>query len=168
MAELVIQTIYEQYKKDVYTYLFSLTHDKTLSEDLTSEVFISAIKALPGFKGNSDIKTWLFSIARYLWYGHLRKNKKEPTTQDLTEVYLSDGSNLEVNFLSKEIVQRIHDLLHEESDKNRDIVLMRIDGYSFYEIAKKHCLSESSARVLDFRIKNRIKEILIKEGYSYE
>lgn len=168
MAELVIQTIYEQYKKEVYAYLFSLTHDKTLSEDLTSEVFISAIKSLPGFKGNSDIQTWLFSIARYQWYGYLRKNKKEATAQDLTEVYLSDGSNLEASFLSKEIIQRIHDLLLQECDKNRDVVLMRIDGYSFYEIAQKHCISESSARVLDFRIKNKIKEILIKEGYSYE
>ena len=168
MAELVIQTIYAQYKNEVYAYLLSLTHDKPLSEDLTSEVFISAIKSLHSFKGYSDIKTWLFSIARYQWYGYLRKNKKEATTQDLTEVYLSDGSNLEATILSKEFVGRIHDLLLQESDKNRDVVLMRIDGYSFYEIAQKHNISESSARVLDFRVKNKVKEILIKEGYSYE
>ncbi|ACL20495.1 RNA polymerase RpoE-like sigma-24 subunit [Desulfitobacterium sp. LBE] len=168
MADSVMQKVYEQHKDAVYAYLLSLTHSKTLSEDLTSEVFISAIKSLPGFKGNSDLKTWLFSIARYTWYGHLRKSKKELTPEDLLEVYFSDPAGLESTLLTQELLDRIHDLLNREPDKNRDIVLMRIEGYSFYEIARKHQISESSARVLDFRTKHKIRTILLKEGYSYE
>ena len=52
--------------------------------------------------------------------------------------------------------------------KRMQIVLMRIDGYSFHEIGKKLLISESSARVIDFRTKKKLKEILLKEGYSYE
>lgn len=45
---------------------------------------------------------------------------------------------------------------------------MRIEGYSFYEISIKHEVSESSARVIDFRAKKKIKEILEKEGLKDE
>ena len=61
---LIIKKIYEEYKKDVFVYLMSLTNDTCLSEDLVSETFLSAIKSIYRFKGESSIKTWLFSIAR--------------------------------------------------------------------------------------------------------
>lgn len=75
MAEITVQFLYQKYKNDVYAYLISLTHDKTLSEDLTSETFLGAIKSLSKYKGEADIKTWIFSIARFKWYEYIRKNK---------------------------------------------------------------------------------------------
>ena len=62
MAKINIQTIYEQNKQDVYSYLLSLTHNKSLSEDLTSDVFLGAIKSLPAFRGNSSIKLGCFPL----------------------------------------------------------------------------------------------------------
>ncbi len=70
---MLLKKIYEEYKQDVFKYLVSLTHDVSLSEDLVSETFLSALKSLHKFKGQSTIKTWLFSIARNKWYEHLRK-----------------------------------------------------------------------------------------------
>lgn len=168
MAKQMIQILYEQYKNDVYTYLLSLTHSKPLSEDLTSDVFLGAIKALAAFKGESSIKTWLFSIARYKWYEHLRKTKKELNTEELLGVYLSDSIDTEVAVFTKEFARRVYSLLEQEPDKNKDIVLMRVEGYSYFEIAQKHHISESSARVLDFRTKGRLRAALLKEGYASE
>ncbi len=168
MAKITIQTIYEQNKNDVYSYILSLTHNKSLSEDLTSDVFLGAIKALAAFKGNSSIKTWLFSIARYKWYEHLRKSKKELAPEDLMRIYLSEDTNLETTMMTKELVGRIYELLEQEPNKNKEIVLMRVDGYSYYEIAQKHNISESSARVIDFRTKVKIRANLLKEGYTSE
>ena len=45
---------------------------------------------------------------------------------------------------------------------------MRIDGYSYYEIASKHKISENSARVVYFRAKSKIRKYLEKEGFRYE
>ena len=41
--------------------------------------------------------------------------------------------------------------------------MKRIDGYSYYEIAEKYGISEGSARVIDFRMKKKIRDILEKE-----
>lgn len=77
-----IKNVYDKYKQDIYVYLIGLTHNQALAEDLTSEVFVAAIKSLPNFKGKSELKTWLFAIARHKWYETLRPEKK-------TQVYLS-------------------------------------------------------------------------------
>ena len=45
---------------------------------------------------------------------------------------------------------------------------MRLAGYSFYEIGTKHGISENSARVIDFRTKTKIRQILKKEGFTCE
>lgn len=164
----VIKKLYEEYKQDVFRYLVSLTHNPTLSEDLTSETFLSAIKSLPNFKGKSDIKTWLFSIARHKWYEHLRKEKQDISLEDLTKIYIANKNDFELQILSKEILDRILFLLEKEPERVRNIVWMRIEGYSFYEIAKVYDISESATRVIDFRAKKKIREILEKEGLTYE
>lgn len=161
-----IEEIYKLYKNDIYKYLISLNHNPNLSEDLLSETFIRAIKAIHSFKGNSSIKTWLFSIARYTWFDYLRKNKKEIPMEDLINLYINE--NIEKETINKEVAARIMELLGKEDKRSRDIVCMRINGYSYYEIANKHKISESSARVINFRTRKQIKEILEKEGLGRE
>ncbi len=164
-----IDYLYEQYKKDVYYYLYHLSQNTTATEDLTAEVFLSAIKSLPNFRGDSDIKTWLFGIARLKWFEFLRKEKKYRSTLDRLSLYINQVDILdERDIFNKEVSQKIMSLLGEQSEKAKEIVLLRVDGYSFCEIAKKVGISESSARVVDFRTKKKIREILTKEGYSYE
>lgn len=168
MAEITVVYLYQKYKNDVYAYLISLTHDKTLSEDLTSETFLGAIKSISKYRGEAGIKTWLFSIARFKWYEHLRKNKLDFVGDDLIEIYAGSEINIEKEFVNHQLISRIYELLNFETEKNKNIVLMRVDGYSFYEIALKHNITESSARVVYFRVRTRLKEILKKEGYSDE
>ncbi len=167
--KLSIDSLYMQYKQDIFNYLVSQTRNPGVSEDLTSEVFISAIKSLPSFKGDSDIKTWLFSIARHKWYEYVRADKKQKIAKDfLIRQYIICDQQKEENILRKEIVLKVTELLDKEKENARIIVFMRIEGYSYYEISEKLGISESSARVVDHRTKRKIREILLKEGMFYE
>lgn len=165
---MLIKKIYEEYKQDVFIYLVSLTNDTSLSEDLVSETFLSAIKSIHRFKGESSIKRWLFSISRNKWYENLRKIKPTISIDDLTYHYIISELDLEEKVMYDEISKRIGYLLDKETVRTKDIVFMRIEGYSYLEISQKHDISESSARVIDYRVKKKIKDILIKEGYSHE
>src|SRR5690554_1126747 len=144
-----IEEIYRLYKDDVYKYLISITRDPNLSEDLLSETFIRAIKSIARFRGESSIKTWLLSIARYTWYDQVRRDKKEVPLHDLISLYISE--DIEKTAINREVADRIMELLNKEDERNRDIVLMRINGYSYFEIGRKHGISESSARVINHR-----------------
>ena len=159
----LIEELFSKYYKDVYSYLFSLSRDASLSEDLASEVFLEVVKSIVTFRGESDIKTWLFSIARYKWYAHLRKSNILPT--DELPDYLGTASAApDAQYIDKVTAERICRILDDEPERTRTIVLMRTEGYSFYEIAQKVCVSENSARVIDFRAKAKIRKILTEEG----
>ena len=165
MKEII--EIYNQYKKDVYRYLCSLSKDALLAEDLTSETFYQAIKSLPSFRGDSDIKTWLFSIARYQWYGYLKKNKEllllddqQVVSTSYLEDIFSNSFSQEENFIQKERVKHIQTLIQLENEKSQRVFYLRLQGYSYYEISLQLKISESSARVLDHRIKKNLREKL--------
>ncbi|WMM26419.1 RNA polymerase sigma factor [Tissierella sp. MB52-C2] len=157
-----IEKLYRLYKDDVYRYLLSLTHNPDLSEDLLSETFINAIKAIANFKGQSSIKTWLFSIARNLWLQNIRKEKSTAEYNDLLQLYVVNP--MDERLITEEIAKRISNLLLEKDERTQRIVNMRLEGYSFIEIARELSISENSARVIDFRARKWIKSILVKEG----
>lgn len=157
-----IEELYILYKEDIYRYLLSLTHNPNLSEDLLSETFVTAISSLGSFKGQSSVKTWLISIARNLWLQRIRKEKHTVEYNDLLELYVADS--IAETMMKKETVKRIKKLIIEKDERTQKIVNMRVEGYSFAEIAQQVNISESSARVIDFRTKKWIKAILEKEG----
>ena len=49
-----------RYSLDVYALLYRLTENPEEAGDLTQETFLSALTAIKGFRGDSEIKTWLF------------------------------------------------------------------------------------------------------------
>lgn len=152
------------YKQDVYRYLLFLTHNPHLSEDLLSETFINAISSIRNFKGQSSVKTWLFSIARNLWLQRIRKEKDTVAYNDLLELYMCDS--VAERLITEEIMKKIQNLLLQKDQRTQKVVSMRVEGYSYREIANEVSISEGSARIIDFRTKKWIKEILEKEGLS--
>ena len=165
MKQLLAE-LFEKYYIDVYTYLYSLCHDASLSEDLASDVFLEVVKSISTFRGQSDIKTWLFSIARHRWFAYLKKKHRQVQTESIHDLY--DTAELGTTDSVNEVAELIQELLSGESVLTRDVVQMRIDGYSYYEIAAKQKISENSARVVYFRAKSKIRKHLEKEGFRYE
>ena len=165
MKQLLAE-LFENYYIDVYTYLYSLCHDASLSEDLASDVFLEVVKSITSFRGESDIKTWLFSIARHKWFGYLKRKNHQIHAESIHDLY--DTAELGTTDAVNEVAEQIQELLSTESTLIREVVQMRLDGYSYYEIAVKYKISENSARVVYFRAKSKIKKHLEMEGFHYE
>lgn len=158
--------LFHTYYKDVYNYLYSLSHDALLSEDLTAEVFLEVVRSITSFRGESDTRTWLFSIARHRWFAWLRRKSRRVQPAALADYSDLPGPDLEEALYHRLLAGRIHELLAEEPPQTQEIVLMRLEGYSFFEIGQRFHISENSARVIDFRAKNRIKKKMQKEGFD--
>lgn len=164
MKKLLVE-LFENYYKDIYTYLYSLCRDASLSEDLASEVFLEVVKSIASFRGDSDVKTWLFSIARHRWYAYLRTKTHQPPIESIHELYDSNFVGLQPSDFPSDLEHLIQSLLDDESELAKNIFQMRLNGYSYYEIANNFQISENSARVIFFRIKTKIKKYLEKEGF---
>lgn len=167
MQELLQQLFTAGYK-DVYLYLYSLCRDTVLAEELAAETFLEAVRSIGNFRGEADPKTWLFSIARHRWQHWCRAQSRRPQTEELSELLASSENLPELCAADKELAGRIRELVKNEPPRTQGILRMRLEGYSFHEIGKKYGISENSARVIEFRTKNKIREILKKEGYADE
>ncbi len=167
MKQLLAE-LFESYYKDIYTYLYSMCRDASLSEDLASEVFLDVVRSISSFRGESDIKTWLFTIARRKWYAYLRNKKRQVPTESIHDLYDIPEPGAPDSSAAKALTELVFEILGQEPKLTRDVVSMRLDGYSYYEISVKHNISESSARVICFRAKARIRKRLEKEGFHYE
>ena len=164
----LLEELFAVYYKDIYHYLYSLSRDASLSEDLAQEVFMEVVKSITSFRGESNIRTWLFSIARNRWYSYLRQKNRQVETEVLTEFIPEFAPTPEEQHQNKAMAARIYTLLDLEPERTQKIVLMRLEGFSFYEIGTAVGISENSARVIDFRTKTKIRQILKKEGYVCE
>ena len=71
-----IEKIYKEYFETVNKYLFCLTKNNDISEELTQETFYKAVKKIDTYRGECKISVWLCQIAKNLWYDQCRKNKK--------------------------------------------------------------------------------------------
>lgn len=154
-----IKHIYNKYKNDIYKYLFYLTKDPYIAEDLTQETFIGAFKSIHKFKGESKVSTWLFQIAKYTYYNFLRKQKKD---DKIIDYYLFENDGLDNNspeyiYNEKEENKMMLHALKQLKQPKQHIVILRIyNDLSFKEIGEIFQQSEVWARVNFYRAKNEL------------
>ena len=164
----LLQELFALYQRDVYLYLYSLCHDASLAEELTADTFLEVVKSFHRFRGDSDEKTWLFSIARHRWYTYLRRKKNQPTAELPVELTESGEPSPEDRICDRAAARRAEELLELEPERTRKIVALRLEGLSFHEIGQRCGVSENSARVIDFRARARLRAKLKEEGYTDE
>lgn len=58
------EEIFRRYFQDVYQYIRRLSGDGPLAEEITSETFFKALRSIDRFRGECDIRVWLFQIAK--------------------------------------------------------------------------------------------------------
>ena len=68
---------YRAHAQTVYRYLFSLTHDAALSEELTQDTFYQAVKSADRFDGSCQFTTWLCAIAKRLLLSYRRRRRPD-------------------------------------------------------------------------------------------
>ena len=154
-----IEKAYMQYAKDVYRYLFGLSHDRDLAEELTQETFFSAMKSFDTFRGTCKIQTWLCQIAKHAYFAYQkRSNRTQPFEETDCRV---EESSLELKISNEESTFKIHQLLHNLSEPYKEVFMLRVFGeLSFTKIAALFGKTESWARVTFHRAKLKIIENL--------
>ncbi len=162
------EAIYKEYFSRTFAFLYKLTENRDLAEELTQETFYQAFVSFHRFRGDSDIFTWLASIAKHTYYRYLRKNKHFVSTSDpelLADIYAGMTSeHLEDAVERQLLLESTRKAAAALPDKYRDVTILRIYAdMSYAEIGKALHISENSARVIYHRAKKMILEEIQNE-----
>lgn len=134
---------------DIYALLYRLTEDAEEARDLTQETFLRAFQNISRFRGDANLKTWLYRIAinqarnRWRWW---RRRRRDVTVSLDAEVGQSEqtlgnklravGNNPEQETLARERETSLRVALRSLSRSYREAVILRdVEGLSYEEIA---------------------------------
>ena len=144
--------IYEHFYVNLFRYFYYRLGDQKLAEDLSSEVFLRMLKALPDFHLlNVPFKAWLYQIARFLVIDHVRKNHRHQEVE-LPEDIPSEHGHPEPTTEQKLLSQSLYSALDTLPEEQKDVLVMRfIVGLPIAEVAAAMHKSQDAIKGLQRR-----------------
>ena len=148
--------LYETCYMRVFSYVMTLSGDRSLAEELTQETFYRAFARQREFRGESDEVTWLCAIAKNLFADEKRRaNRRGEIPEDLPDQAKSVAKTVE----DQDSSFRIHMALHQLEEPHREVFELRVFGeLSFREIGVIFGKTENWARVTYHRARIRLQE----------
>ena len=156
------ESIYNAYFDDVFRYIFRLSNDKHIAEDITSNTFFKAMQSLKNFRGDCDIRVWLCQIAKNCYYSYIKSANRTISVDDTTLINIPDTEySVEQQLLKQDQAMRIQNVLHGVPEPYKEVFMWRVFAeLSFKQIGQIFNKSENWACVTYHRARNMIKERL--------
>jgi RNA polymerase sigma-70 factor, ECF subfamily len=143
------EALVERHRDRVYNVAFHLLRSENDAAEVTQETFLAAWKALPSFRGESEVSTWLHRIAGNFALMRLRKKKVQEKIEEpegaplfsdrgtLAEMVADWAPNALGHALDAELRQAIQKASDTLPEQYRQVFLLRdVDGLSYEQIAE--------------------------------
>lgn len=162
MKQAEFAKFYDQHVSRVYRFLFfRVNQNVEVAEDLTSEVFMKALKNFESFDPKRSESAWIMTIARNHLINYYRDRKE---TIDVDEVAFGlageDGRAAVVAIDDQAQVRRA---LAKINAKDRQLIELKyLQGYPYKEIAEIVGKSPGAVRVEAHRAMKKLKQVLDK------
>lgn len=136
------------------------THSDDDQKDLYQEIVYQLWKGYESFRGDSKISTWMYRVALNTAFTFLRKEKRKGHKVEIDNLHLKyepDDPILEERL--KEMYAQIRKL----NDLEKGLILLLLEGKKYEEIAQITGLSNSNVGTRISRIKQKLKQQLVKK-----
>jgi RNA polymerase sigma-70 factor (ECF subfamily) len=135
---------------EIYGLLFRLTENGEEARDLTQETFLRAFQNIDRFRGDADVRTWIYRIAinqarnRFRWWRRRRRDatvsldqKQGESGQSIIGTLAEPSQNPEQQTLAREREFALRSALQRLGQAYRETVILRdIEGFTYEEIAE--------------------------------
>ncbi len=134
-AELLDELVREHLDA-VYRVAYSVVRDSALAEDVAQDAILKAWRALPTFRGDSSLRSWVLRITHNTAISTLRKRREELRDPDLLPEQ-ETRSTTEQQVEGRMSIDAFEDALNQLDELSRSIVVLReIEGFSYDEISQ--------------------------------
>lgn len=160
---------YEEHRSPVYRYVRFRVATREAAEDVTSEVFMKALRALDRYDPErSSPRTWLLRIARNTVTDHLRTLRRRGSLHvslDRIPDLVADVPSQEERVLRQERIQRLLNGASELRQADQEILSLRYGaGLDNVEIAEHLEVSGNAVAVRLHRALSRLKAVVAAQA----
>lgn len=153
--------LYDRYSDQLFRFLFNMTRQREVSEDMVQNVFFRMLRYPDGFAGFGEFRTWMYHIARNVVYDHFRKVKRTPYTESIEELtdHPDYGQTSDSQLEKEQDLKMLERAMARLNDENRELLIMcRYQELKYSEIAKILNTTEGAVKVRVHRALNQLKE----------
>jgi len=163
-----------RHQQRIYRLIFGMTRNHSDTDDLTQEVFLTAFKSIPGFRGTAGFYTWIYRIAVNLTLNFLRRRGREKQGAEYhdhilySDVAAAGASSPEGGSMRNELRGRIAEAVDSLPPHFKTSFLLVADqGMSHADAAKVLGCSENTVswrmhkarKLLQARLKPYLSEV---------
>lgn len=138
----------------------SFERNRHARDDLVQDIMLAVWQALPAFRGESSIKTYLVGVAHRRCASHVMRAVAQPQHEELDEEWVDDQPGPEALAGLNQQQQRLLGALRQLPVGQRQLVLLALEGMSYEEIAQLLGISVNNVGVRLNRAKAALKERL--------
>ena len=165
MDEVRFRLLYEQAARPLLSYVLRVTGDKALADDVLQESCLRLLQADLTDVSDDKLKSYLFSTATNILRDEWRRKRKERIREGSESAEASTIHDQSATDLRYTFQMAFDDL----SPQQRSLLwLAYVEGYQHKEIAAMLKLRAKSVRVLLFRARHKLSNILTAMGIGKE
>jgi len=130
-------------------------------DGLVQDTFVRAFGSFDSFRGESSLRTWLFTIARRLLLDRRRAARRRPELTDVQDADAATGFNALDGMVADETADRVRAAVERLTPTQREVFSLRVvEGLSYKEVAEVVGTTEGAARVHYHNAMRAVKEFL--------
>jgi RNA polymerase sigma-70 factor (ECF subfamily) len=161
--------LYARFAHRIRSYALQRLHDPDLADDITSTVFTRALASLPNFKIAEPggvlapgFEGWLLAIARNAIIDHVRANRRLTILDTATwrERLVDHAQDPATAAVAPDEREHLLGALQQLNETQRQIVLLRLQGWNGVEIAELLGMSHGAVRIAQYRAYQRLRALL--------
>ena len=156
------QHLYQENLGPIYRYIYSKVRNREEAEDLTSQVFLKAVRSLDLMRDPLSTRTWLFQVARttIVDYWRIRYRGAASSLEDLLETGWEGPVDEEPPPVNSTAAERVRVILQALPERDREVLTCRfLLNLSIRETAARMGLTETNIKVMQFRALKRAADL---------
>lgn len=165
-----IAEIYDRYFPPIYNFIRLRVEDRSVAEDLASEVFVKFITAVQKRTApRQSLRGWLFRVARNLLHDHYGSAERIFTDSLEEWIPVAYENDPEIEFIRTVSVERAQSALRMLVAEQQEVLILRFEHeLNLQETADIMGKSVGAIKQLQFRAVNTLRQILGQAAQEYE
>lgn len=154
ISEQEFARLVREHKETIYSVCLMYADDQDEANDLMQEALINLWQGLPSFRGDSQLRSWIWRVCMNTCINHDKKKRRQ---QDLPQPEVEDL--LTGNSEDKRQIQMLHRRIRKLKPFDRAIVLLWLEDIPYEEIGKIVGISAKNVSVRLVRIREELKQM---------
>jgi len=154
--------LYDRYVDAVYRYVFYRVRNDADAEDLVSDVFMRALRAIPRYEPRVAFLAWLYRIARNAVIDRARRSRVQISFEDaLAHPGVDQVVEPDATILALSDKEAVRGALAKLTPLQQEVIVLRfVEGYNTREIADLVGKREGTVRGIQFRALEALRALI--------